>query len=63
PALRGQFQVVIRQVLSITTWIIGTLIVVQNLGYSITSLLAGLGIGGLAVAFAARRPSPTFLAR
>lgn len=60
PALRGQFQVVIRQVLSITTWIIGTLLVVQNLGYSITSLLAGLGIGGLAVAFAAQETLANF---
>ncbi|MBU0690272.1 mechanosensitive ion channel family protein [bacterium] len=34
--------------------IIGALLVVQNLGYSITSLLAGVGIGGMAMAFAAR---------
>lgn len=60
PQLRGQFKVVLRQLLSITTWIIGILLVVQNLGYSITSLLAGLGIGGLAVAFAAQETIANF---
>ncbi len=60
PHLRGQFRVVLRQLLSITTWIIGILVVVQNLGYSITSVLAGLGIGGLAVAFAAQETIANF---
>jgi len=36
-------------------WIIGALLFLQNvLNYNISSLLAGLGIGGLAVAFAAQ---------
>jgi MscS family membrane protein len=34
--------------------IVGVILVVQNLGYSVGSLLAGLGIGGLAVALAAQ---------
>jgi MscS family membrane protein len=34
--------------------IIGVILIVQNLGYSVGSLLAGLGIGGLAVALAAQ---------
>lgn len=33
-------------------WVIGLIIVMQNLGYNISALAAGLGIGGLAVAFA-----------
>jgi MscS family membrane protein len=34
--------------------VIGVILIVQNLGYSVGSLLAGLGIGGLAVALAAQ---------
>lgn len=33
-------------------WVIAALLVVQNLGYDITALIAGLGIGGIAIAFA-----------
>lgn len=33
-------------------WVIATLVVISNLGVNITSLIAGLGIGGLAVALA-----------
>lgn len=33
---------------------IGVLLIVQNLGYSVSSLLAGLGIGGAALALAAK---------
>jgi len=35
-------------------WAIAVLLILQNLGYDITSLLAGLGLGGLALAMAAR---------
>lgn len=35
-------------------WTVGILLILQNLGYNVTSLLAGLGIGGLAVALAAQ---------
>jgi len=34
--------------------ILGVLFIIQNFGYSITSLLAGLGVGGLAFALAAQ---------
>ncbi len=34
--------------------IVGVVLVLQNMGYSVGSLLAGLGIGGLAVAMAAK---------
>lgn len=33
-------------------WVIALLLVAQNLGYDITALVAGLGIGGIAIAFA-----------
>lgn len=33
-------------------WIVAILLVAQNLGYNITALVAGLGIGGIAIAFA-----------
>ncbi len=33
-------------------WIVGVLLIVQNLGINVTSLIAGLGIGGIAIAFA-----------
>lgn len=33
-------------------WVLGLLLVLQNLGINVTSLVAGLGIAGLAIAFA-----------
>ena len=36
----------------ILLWVFGTLFVLSNLGIEVTSLIAGLGIGGIAVAFA-----------
>ena len=33
-------------------WVVVILLIVQNLGYDITALIAGLGIGGIAIAFA-----------
>lgn len=33
-------------------WVIGLLLILSNLGVNITSLVAGLGIGGIAIAFA-----------
>lgn len=42
----------LRQVLTISVWIMAILVVIQNLGYEISALVGGLGLGGLAVAFA-----------
>lgn len=36
----------------ITLWVLGALFVLSNLGVEVTSLIAGLGIGGIAIAFA-----------
>ncbi|MFH1980079.1 MAG: mechanosensitive ion channel family protein [Patescibacteria group bacterium] len=42
----------ISAVLKICLWILAGLIILSNLGFNISSLIAGLGIGGIAVAFA-----------
>ena len=39
---------------SMIIWIIGLLFLVDNLGYDITTIIAGLGIGGIAIALAAQ---------
>ncbi|MFW0837950.1 MAG: mechanosensitive ion channel family protein [Candidatus Komeilibacteria bacterium] len=40
------------KLLKLLVWVIGVLLAISNLGYNITSLLAGLGIGGIAMALA-----------
>ena len=50
--LDEQLVPLIRKALKVTIGIVGAVWVVQLLGYSVSSLLAGLGIGGLAVALA-----------
>lgn len=42
----------IRIFVKLSMWLIGILLILKNLGYEITSLLAGLGIAGIAVALA-----------
>lgn len=41
-------------VLNITIWVLGFVFLLDNLGYNIGTLIAGLGIGGIAVALAAQ---------
>jgi small-conductance mechanosensitive channel len=43
---------VISKIIKISLWIITALLIASNLGLNITSLMAGLGIGGIAIAFA-----------
>jgi len=50
--LDDQLVPVIRKSLKVTIGIIGSVWVIQLLGYSVSSLVAGLGIGGLAIALA-----------
>lgn len=45
---------IIRSVVSVTVWIIALLFALANLGFNISSILAGLGIGGLALAMASK---------
>lgn len=42
----------IRKTVKIMLWLIVGILVLQNLGYEITALVTGLGIGGVAIAFA-----------
>lgn len=42
----------LRRISKIILWGLAVIIFLQNLGYDITALVAGLGIGGLAIAFA-----------
>ena len=41
-------------VVSVTIWILGFVFLLDNLGYNIGTLIAGLGIGGIAIALAAQ---------
>jgi len=43
-----------RKTIVVTMWLLAILIALQNIGYSVASLLAGIGIGGAALAFAAK---------
>ncbi|MEO8403397.1 MAG: mechanosensitive ion channel domain-containing protein [Chitinophagaceae bacterium] len=41
-------------IVNIIIWIIGAIFLVDNLGYNITTIITGLGIGGIAIALAAQ---------
>jgi small-conductance mechanosensitive channel len=41
-------------IINIIIWIIGIVFLIDNLGYDITTIVAGLGIGGIAIALAAQ---------
>ena len=49
-------------IIRITLFIIGILLVISNLGYDVTALLTGLGVGGLAFALAAQDILKNFFA-
>jgi MscS family membrane protein len=52
--LDDQLVPIVRKSLRAFLYVIGVVLILQNLGYSVSSLLAGLGIGGLAMAMAAK---------
>ena len=52
--LYKQFFELSKKTASILVFVVGLLMIVQNLGYDVTALIAGLGIGGVAVALAAK---------
>jgi MscS family membrane protein len=52
--LAKQFSPIIRKSLRGGLLAIATILIIQNMGYKVTSLITGLGIGGLAVALAAQ---------
>ncbi len=52
--LDDQLVPIVRRSSKVFLFIIGAVLILQNLGYSVGSLLAGLGIGGVAVAMASK---------
>lgn len=60
PEMAEQFSPLLRQALRWTVAILGTILIIQNLGFSVGSLLAGVGIGGLAIALAAQETLANF---
>jgi len=52
--LDDQLVPILRRSSKVFLFLIGVVLVLQNMGYSVGSLLAGLGIGGVAVAMAAK---------
>ena len=51
----------IEKLLKLTVLILGGLLIAQNVGFNITSLLAGLGVGGIAIALAAKDALSNFI--
>jgi MscS family membrane protein len=45
---------IFERLVKVTVWVLAVLVAVSNLGYDIMSLVTGLGIGGLALAMAAK---------
>ena len=41
-------------VINVLIWILGVIFLADNLGYNVTTLIAGLGVGGIAIALAAQ---------
>ncbi|PCI24644.1 hypothetical protein COB57_04500 [Candidatus Peregrinibacteria bacterium] len=58
--LTNSFLPFLRHFLSILLWLMGAGFVVSNFGYQISSLLAGLGIGGFAIALAIKPTLESF---
>ena len=53
-SLDDQLVPLIRKTLRVFIVVLGVIVILQNNGYNVASLIAGLGIGGLAVALAAK---------
>ena len=45
----------VRKTIIALVWIIGIITIISNLGYDVTALIAGAGVGGIAVALAAQK--------
>lgn len=41
-------------VIKVLTWLMGIIMLADNLGYNVTTIIAGLGVGGIAIALAAQ---------
>lgn len=54
PEIGHHFMYMVKKITNIIIWFLGLLFIVSNLGYNISTLIAGLGIGGIAIAFAVK---------
>jgi MscS family membrane protein len=54
PEMGEHFIYLVKRVTKIIIWVLGILFVVSNLGYDISTIIAGLGIGGVAIALAVK---------
>ena len=52
--MMDQFAPILRKGLRSTIWVLGLILALNNAGYDVGALLAGVGIGGLALAMAAK---------
>jgi MscS family membrane protein len=52
--LYGQLVRMFRSTVGIVVWVVAGLFIISNLGFNVSSLLAGLGLGGLALAMASK---------
>lgn len=43
---------ILTKILKIGLWLIAIILILSNLGYNVSALLAGIGVGGIAIAFA-----------
>lgn len=50
-----------QRMVNVCLWALGVIIILGNLGYNVSSLVAGLGIGGLAIALASQKFLSNFL--
>lgn len=50
----GQVAPILQKTLRATVWVLGVIMALNNAGYDVGALLAGVGIGGLAMAMAAK---------
>ncbi len=53
-SLATQFVPLVRTTMQVAVILVGGILILQNSGYQVSSLLAGVGIGGLAIALAAQ---------
>jgi len=59
--IQKQINPLMTKILITIVWIIAVLLIIANLGYNVTSLIAGLGIGGIFVGLAAQETLSNFI--
>jgi MscS family membrane protein len=58
--INNEFEEIVTNIINIVLWIATVILIVKTLGYNISALLAGLGIGGAAIALASRETLENF---